>query len=198
MSKRSQILCFSPPLSVENAHGNKVYRIKILLHQAALTKFSILFYFIYTQAATTVIISNNVLFWRNVWFLTNHTPWVVQKKVIILSWNKKFLIVKYFINFCWNWTMGVDGIMIKTNKTFDFRKVVHLEFTIYSDFWLSHHGNYATYLSKRYYFLLKKKNLGKFAENQQQPFQNKIDKVSLNCWSKFKNLAKFFWSIWRA
>ena len=80
----------------------------------------------------------------------------------------------------------------QNKQKFCFRKVAHLEFTIYSDFWLSHHGNYATYLSKRYYFLLKKKNLGKFAENQQQPFQNKIDKLSLNCWSKFKNLAKFF------
>ena len=33
--------------------------------------------------------------------------------------------------------MGKDGVMIKTNKTFVFEK--------YGDFWLSHHGNCATF-----------------------------------------------------
>ena len=41
--------------------------------------------------------------------------------------------------------MGIDGVMIKTNKTFAFEKVAHLEFTLYRDFWLSHHGDCATF-----------------------------------------------------
>ena len=75
----------------------------------------------------------------------------------------------------------------QNKQNFCFRKVAHLEFTFYSDFWLSHHCECTTF-KKKTFFLSKV-----WLWNQQQhpfcPFQNKIDKGSHN-WIKLKNILK--------
>ena len=43
--------------------------------------------------------------------------------------------------------MGIDD---QNKQNFCFRKVAHLEFTLYGDFWLSHFGNCATFQKKTF------------------------------------------------
>ena len=38
----------------------------------------------------------------------------------------------------------------QNKQNFCFRKVAHLEFTLYGDFWLSHHGDCVTFQNKTF------------------------------------------------
>ena len=82
----------------------------------------------------------------------------------------------------------------QNKQNFCFRKVAHLEFTLYGDFWLSHHGDCATF--QKTTFSCHKCD---YVWNQQQCpfslFQNKIDKGSHNWWKLLITIyvLKFDW-----
>ena len=72
----------------------------------------------------------------------------------------------------------------QNKQNFCFRKVAHLEFTLYFDFWLSHYGNCATFQKN---FFLSKAWLWNQQQRPLSPFQNRIDKVSHNLYNGKKN-----------